>query len=187
VSAPLGPGLPESASSRSTSAAAAGPREGKEPAIGIEDRLATLGVELPPPPAAVASYVPVRVSGEHAYVSGQIAMSDGNLLHPGHLGSEVTIEQGREAARRCALQALAALREALGSLDRVEAVVQLSVFVSSAPGFTDQPKVANGASDLLVELFGEAGRHARAAVGVAELPLGAPVEVAMTVRIAASG
>ncbi|MFB3738898.1 MAG: RidA family protein [Candidatus Velamenicoccus archaeovorus] len=158
---------------------------GKEPTIGIEDRLATLGVELPPPPAPVASYVPVRVSGDLAFVSGQIAMSDGDLLHPGHLGAELTIEQGREAARRCALQALSALREALGTLDRVEGVVQVSVFVASAPGFTDQSKVANGASDLLVELFGEPGRHARAAVGVAELPLGAPVEVAMTVRIGA--
>jgi enamine deaminase RidA (YjgF/YER057c/UK114 family) len=160
---------------------------GKEPAIGVEDRITSLGLELPPVPVPVASYVPVRISGEHAYVSGQVAMSEGDLLHPGHLGSEVTIEQGREAARRCALQALAALREALGSLDRVEAIVQVSAFVASAPGFTDQPKVANGASDLLVEVFGDAGRHARAAVGVAELPLGAPVEVAMTVRIAASG
>lgn len=158
---------------------------GEEPVIGVEDRLAALGVELPPAPVPVASYVPVRVSGDHAFVSGQIAMTDGDLLHPGHLGSEIAIEQGREAARRCALQALSALREALGSLDRVREVVQLSVFVASAPGFTDQPKVANGASDLLVELFGDAGRHARAAVGVSELPLGAPVEVAMTVRIGA--
>jgi enamine deaminase RidA (YjgF/YER057c/UK114 family) len=105
------------------------------------------------------------------------------MLHPGKLGGEVSVEQGAEAARRCALQALAALREELGSLDRIRGIVQVSAFVASAPGFTDQPKVANGASDFLVEVFGEAGRHARAAVGVAELPLGAPVEVALVVEI----
>lgn len=135
----------------------------------------------------VASYIPVRISGGHAYVSGQVAMPDGNVLHPGHVGSDVSIEQGREAARRCALQALAVLKEALGSLDRVEEVVQVSVFVASAPGFTNQPQVANGASDLLVEVLGDAGKHARAAVGVAELPLDAPVEVALIARVAGAG
>ncbi len=143
-----------------------------------------LRIDLPPAPAPVASYVPVRVAGELAFVSGQIPMQDGDVLHRGRLGADVTLEQGQAAARRCALQALSALRDALGSLDRVLGIVQVTVFVASAPGFTDQPKVANGASDVLVEIFGDEGRHARAAVGVAELPLGASVEVAVTARIA---
>lgn len=149
----------------------------------IDERLTELGIELPPAPAPVASYVPVRVAGGLAFVAGQIPLDAGALLSPGKLGAEVSLEQGVEAARRCALQALAALRDALGSLDRVREVVKVDVFVASAPGFVDQPKVANGASDTLVEIFGDAGRHARAAVGVAELPLGASVEVAVLVAI----
>lgn len=150
----------------------------------VEDLLAELGIRLPPAAAAVASYVPVRVSGEHAFVAGQIPIEDGTVLSSGKLGADVTVEQGRDAARRCALQALSALREALGTLDRVKGIVKVDVFVASAPGFTEQPAVANGASDVLVEIFGEEGRHARAAVGVAELPLGASVEVAVVARIA---
>lgn len=149
----------------------------------VEELLANLGIQLPPAPAAIASYVPVRISGGHAFVSGQIPIEDGTVLSSGKVGAEVSVEQGREAARRCVLQALAALRSALGSLDRVKGIVRLDVFVASAPGFTDQPQVANGASDLLVEIFGEEGRHARAAVGVAELPLGASVEVALLARV----
>jgi enamine deaminase RidA (YjgF/YER057c/UK114 family) len=152
--------------------------------MGLEDLLTTLGITLPPVPTPVASYVPVRVSGELAFVSGQVPIVDGEVLHPGHVGREVTLEQAREAARRCALQALAALKGALGSLDRVRGIVQVSVFVASAPGFTDQPKVANGASDLFVELMGDQGKHARAAIGVAELPLGVPVEVTVVAAIA---
>ena len=135
----------------------------------IEERLAELGIELPPAAGPLASYVPVRVSGDHAFVAGQVPLEDGRLLVSGRLGADVSIEQGQQAARRCALQGLAALRDALGSLDRVRAIVRLEVFVTSAPGFTDQPKVANGASDVLVEIFGEEGRHARIAVGVGEL------------------
>lgn len=149
----------------------------------IEDVLAKLGIELPPASAPVASYVPVRRTGNLAFVSGQLPLQDGVLLFPGKLGAEVALEQGQEGARRCALQALAALREALGSLDAIRGIVQLSVFVASVPGFTDQPKVANGASDVLVEIFGDAGRHTRAAVGVAELPLGASVEVALVAEV----
>ena len=147
----------------------------------IEERLAELGIELPPFPAPVASYVPVRLAPGLAFVSGQIP--DGAKLHPGHLGDDVTIEQGQEAARRCALQALSALRDALGTLDAVTGIAKVEVFVASAPGFTDQPKVGNGASDLLLEIFGEAGRHARIAVGVVELPLGASVEVALVATV----
>jgi enamine deaminase RidA (YjgF/YER057c/UK114 family) len=149
----------------------------------IEERLAELGIELPPAAAPLASYVPVRIAGEHAFVSGQVPLDDGRPTTVGKLGKEISIEHGQAAARRCALQALAALRDALGSLDRVRGIVRLDVFVASAPGFTDQPKVANGASDLLVEVFGEEGRHARAAVGVGELPLGVPVEVAVVALV----
>jgi enamine deaminase RidA (YjgF/YER057c/UK114 family) len=150
----------------------------------VEDLLAELGIRLPPAAAPVASYVPVRISGEHAYVAGQIPIEDGTVLSSGKLGDDLTVEQGSEAARRCALQALSALREALGTLDHVKGIVKVDVFVASAPGFTQQPAVANGASDVLVEIFGEEGRHARAAVGVSELPLGASVEVAIVARIA---
>ncbi|MEW6060266.1 MAG: RidA family protein [Actinomycetota bacterium] len=151
--------------------------------MGIEELLTTLGIELPPAPKPVGSYMPVRVSGELAFVSGQVAIEEGQVLYPGHVGGNVTLEGGAAAARRCGLQALAALKDALGSLDRVHGIVQLQVFVASAPGFNDQPKVANGASDLFVEIFGDQGRHARAAVGVLELPLGASVEVAVVAQI----
>lgn len=147
------------------------------------ERLRGLGLELPEAPRPVANYVPVVVAGGLAFVAGQVATEGGAPLHRGRLGAEVSVEQGREAARRCALQALAALRAELGGFDRLERIVQVTVFVSSAPGFTDQPQVANGASDLLVEALGDAGRHARAAVGVAELPLGAPVEVALVAAV----
>jgi enamine deaminase RidA (YjgF/YER057c/UK114 family) len=151
--------------------------------MGVRDRLQELGIELPPPPKPVASYVPVVVSGGFAFVAGQVAMAEGTVQSPGKLGAEVSVGEGQAAARRCALQALAALEEELGDLDRVTRIVQVTVFVASGEGFTDQPKVANGASDVLVEVFGDAGRHARAAVGVAELPLGGPVEVAVIARV----
>jgi len=152
--------------------------------MGAEDAIARLGLELPPAPQPLASYVPVRVHGPMAYVSGQIPSIDGSVLHPGIVGAGVDVELAQEAARRGALQILSALREELGSLDRVAGVVQLSVFVASDPSFTQQPAVANAASDLLVEVFGDAGRHARAAVGVPSLPLGASVELAAVVALA---
>ena len=144
-----------------------------------------MGIELPPVPSPVASYIPVVVSGGLAFVAGQIPLSEGEVLVTGKLGAELDAVAGADAARRCAIQALAALRAELGSLDRIRRIVRLTVFVASAPGFTDQPKVANGASDLLGEVFGEPGKHARSAVGVAELPLGAPVEVEVTAEIEA--
>lgn len=149
----------------------------------IEDRLAELGIELPPTPAPVASYVPVRLAPGLAFVSGQVPFDGGTLLFPGHVGAEVTLEEARQGARRCALQALSAVRDALGSLDRVTGIVKVDVFVASAPGFTDQPKVANGASDVFVELLGDEGKHARVAVGVPDLPLGASVEVAVVAAV----
>lgn len=150
----------------------------------IEDRLAELGIELPPAPAPVASYVPVRLAPGLAFVSGQLPFDGATLLYPGHVGAEVSMEEAQDGARRCALQALSAIRDALGSLDVVAGIVKIEVYVASAPGFTDQPKVANGASDVLVQILGEEGKHARAAVGVAELPLGASVEVALVAAIA---
>jgi enamine deaminase RidA (YjgF/YER057c/UK114 family) len=151
--------------------------------VDAEARLRDLGIELPAPALPVASYIPVVVAGGLAFVSGQVPMADGAVRPTGKLGAEVDVEAGAEAARRCALQALSALRAELGSLDRIRRIVRVGVFVASSSGFTDQPKVGNGASDLLAEVFGEAGRHARAAVGVAELPLGAPVEVELTVEL----
>ena len=149
----------------------------------IEERLAELGIILPPAPQPVASYIPVKVVGDLAWVAAQIPMQDGAVTVAGKVGEEVTIDDANAGARRCALQALAALQAALGTLDRVKGIVKLDVFVASATGFTDHPKVANGASDLLVEVFGDEGRHARAAVGVPELPLGAAVEVALLVQV----
>lgn len=152
--------------------------------MGIEERLAAMNLELPPPPRAVASYLPVATVGNLAYVSGQVPMADGEIMYPGHVGAEVTLEQAQEAARQCALQALSALKAGLGSAERIARVGQVNVFVASAPGFTDQALVANGASDLLIGVLGDVGRHSRFAVGVAELPLNAPVEVAMVVEVA---
>src|SRR5438128_10080967 len=121
--------------------------------------IAERGIELPPPPQAVAAYVPVVISGRSASVAGQVAIVDGEIVHPGRLGYDVNSDEGREAAERCALQALAALRDALGgSFDRLERIVKLDVFVCSEPDFTQQPQVANAASELLVGVLGDAGR-----------------------------
>jgi enamine deaminase RidA (YjgF/YER057c/UK114 family) len=151
--------------------------------VSAEERLRELDLELPPPPNPVASYVPVAISGNLAFVSGQVPMAEGKLLVRGKVGQDLDVQGGADAARRCAIQCLAALRAELGSLDRVRRVVKVTVFVASAPGFTEQPKVANGASDLLVDVFGDPGRHARVAVAAPELPLGAPVEVELIAEV----
>lgn len=143
--------------------------------MSIEARLSELGIVLPDAAAPVASYVPVVVSGGFAYVSGQLPFLDGVLVK-GKLGDDVELADGMDAARACGLMILAQLKNA-GVLDDVERVVKLGAFVNSTPDFTDQPKVANGASDLMLEVFGDAGRHARAAVSAPSLPLGAAVEV----------
>jgi enamine deaminase RidA (YjgF/YER057c/UK114 family) len=149
-----------------------------------ERRLQELGIDLPPVARPVASYVPVVITGSLAFVAGQVPLSDGRPTLTGKLGSDVSVEDGIAAARQCALQAMAALRAELGTLDRIRRVVRVGVFVASAAGFFDQSKVANGASDVLTEVFGDDGRHARAAVGVAELPLGVPVEVEVLAEVA---
>ena len=145
-------------------------------------RLAELGVELPEVAAPVASYVPAARTGQLVFTSGQLPFVKGSLAATGKVGDDISPEEAKAHARTCALNALAAV-DALVGLDKVTRVVKLVGFVASAEGFTGQPAVINGASDLLGEVFGEAGRHARAAVGVAELPLGAPVEVELIVEI----
>jgi enamine deaminase RidA (YjgF/YER057c/UK114 family) len=142
----------------------------------IDAKLAELGITLPEPAAPVAAYVPVVVAGGLAHVSGQLPFIDGALVK-GRLGEEVGLDDGYAAARACGLMILAQVKAALGSLDRVERVVKLGGFVSSTRAFTDQPKVVNGASELMAQVFGDAGKHARSAVGVPVLPLGAAVEV----------
>lgn len=151
--------------------------------MSIDARLAELGITLPEAAAPVASYVPVVVSGGMAYVSGQLPFVDGKLV-TGRLGENVSVEDGQAAARACGLMILAQLKAALIPLDKVERVVKLGGFVNSTPDFTDQPKVVNGASDLMAEVFGDAGKHARAAVGVPSLPLGAAVEVDAIIALA---
>jgi enamine deaminase RidA (YjgF/YER057c/UK114 family) len=148
----------------------------------IDDRLAALGLTLPEPAAPVAAYVPVVVSGGLAHVSGQLPFVDGKLV-TGRLGEDVSLEDGVVAAQACGVMILAQLKAALGSLDRVERVVKLGAFVNSTGDFTDQPKIANGASELMVAVFGDAGKHARSAVGVPVLPLGAAVEVDAIVAV----
>jgi len=146
-------------------------------------KLAELGITLPQVVPPLAAYLPAVQTGNHVYVSGQLPMIEGKLPLTGKVGAEVTAEQGAELARTCAVNVLAAI-EALVGLGRVVKIVKVSGFVASAPGFTGQPAVVNGASNLFGEVFGEQGRHARSAVGVAELPLGAPVEVEAIIEVA---
>jgi enamine deaminase RidA (YjgF/YER057c/UK114 family) len=142
-----------------------------------ESRLAQLGITLPPAPAPVAAYIPFRRSGNLLYISGQIPMREGKLIAQGSLPGEVSPDIGRECARQCVLNGLAVARAALGSLDAIRQIIRVGCFVASQPAYYDQPRIANAASELLVEIFGERGKHARAAVGSIALPLGAPVEV----------
>ena len=151
--------------------------------MSFDARLAELGIVLPETSPALASYVPVMVHGNTAFVSGQLPFIDGKLV-TGTVGDDVDMDRAIAAARACGLMILAQVRAALGSLDRVEKVVKLGGFVASAPHFIEQHKVANGASDLMQEVFGDAGRHARAAVGVPSLPLGAAVEVDAVLALA---
>jgi enamine deaminase RidA (YjgF/YER057c/UK114 family) len=150
----------------------------------ILGRLDELSLELPPIPEPVASYIPVTQVGAIVFVAGQVAMVDGRLMHPGRLGQHVSVEMGQEAAARAALQSLSAIRGHLGdSLDRLVRLLQVTVYVAADAEFIEHPTVANGASDLLVAVLGPDGRHARAAVGVASLPLGASVEVTVTAEV----
>ena len=151
--------------------------------MSIDQRLTELGIELPQAAAPVAAYVPAVERSGMLHISGQISFAEDGSLIKGRLGDDVDLEGGIAAARRCGIMLLAQMKAALGSLDRVEKIVKLGVFVNSSPDFVDQPKVANGASELMQEVFGEAGRHARSAVGVAVLPLGVAVEVDAIVAV----
>jgi enamine deaminase RidA (YjgF/YER057c/UK114 family) len=153
----------------------------------IEKRLMALGLRLPAPRAPAFQYVPVAIHRDVAYVSGQLPRAGEGMVSTGKVGEEVSVEQAQNAARICILQGLACLKQALGNLDQVERILKVTGFVASAQGFVEQPAVIDAASQLLVDLFGDAGRHARSAVGVAELPRSSPVEIEMVVAIRASG
>ena len=150
----------------------------------VDERLAELGITLPTVVPPVAAYIPAVVAGNLVYTSGQLPMVDGVLPATGKLGAEVSAEQGKELARQSALNALAAVGSVIGSLDRITRIVKVVGFVASDPAFTGQPGVINGASEVLGEIFGDAGVHARSAVGVAVLPLDSPVEVELIVEFA---
>ena len=147
-----------------------------------EERLADLGLSVPKVAKPVAAYVPALRSGNYVYTSGQLPMRDGELMMTGKVGGEVSQDEAVECARQCALNGLAAVRAELGDLSKVKQIVKVVVFVASTPDFTGQPLVANGVSELFGEVFGEAGRHARSAVGVTVLPLDSPVEVELVVE-----
>jgi len=153
--------------------------------MSIENRIAELGLALPVPAVPVAAYVPAVEAGGLLHISGQLPFDDGALM-TGRLGEDRDIDFGARAAEKCGLMLVAQIKAALGSLDRVERIVKLGAFISSAATFTDQPKVANGASELMVAIFGDAGRHARSAVGVPVLPLGAVVEIDAIVAVRAA-
>ena len=146
-------------------------------------RLAELGLTIPEVAKPVAAYIPAIRSGNHVYTSGQLPMRDGQLMYVGKVGGEISPEEAVECAQQCALNALAAIQAEVGSLDAVKRIVKVVCFVASTPDFTGQPQVANGVSELLGDVFGEAGRHARSAVGVPVLPLDAPVEVELLVEV----
>ena len=148
-----------------------------------EERLAELGLSVPDVAKPVATYVPAVRSGSYVYTSGQLPMREGQLLATGKVGGEVTAEEATECARQCALNAIAAVRAQVGELSNVKRIVKVVAFVASTPDFTGQPGVANGASELFGDVFGEAGQHARSAVGVPVLPLDAPVEVELLVEV----
>ncbi len=150
----------------------------------MEDRLRDLGYELPPVPNAAGSYVPTTRTGALIFTAGQLPFKEGQLSYTGKVGREVSTEEAQEAARLCALNALAAVKAEAGSLENVSRVVKVTGYVASAAGFNGQPGVMNGASDFIGEVFGNRGLHARSAVGVAELPLDAPVEIELIVELA---
>ncbi len=151
--------------------------------MSVEATLNTLGIELPALPKPVASYVPAVLAGDLLYLSGMLPFRDGQVVITGKLGEEISVERGAEAAKLALLNALAVVRHELGSLDRVQRIVRVVGHVASAAGFVQQPAVINGASDLLVQIFGESGRHARVALGAAELPMHAAIELELLVQI----
>lgn len=152
-------------------------------AMTIEEKLLSMGIELPVPPAPVASYVPVVQAGNLCFVSGQLPVKDGRVVAAGSVPTSLTVDEAKEAARVCAINILSQLKAYLGSLDRVKRIVRLNGYVQSDNGFYNQPQVMNGASDFMVEVFGELGKHSRIAVGVKELPMNAAVEIDAVVEV----
>jgi enamine deaminase RidA (YjgF/YER057c/UK114 family) len=148
-----------------------------------EVRIGQLGLNLPDIPVPLASYIPAKQSGNLIFTAGQLPMVNGALISTGHLGQDVEIEEAKNAARICTLNALAAIKGVIGDLDRIKQVVRVVGYVASVPTFTQQPAIVNGASELLLEIFGEKGKHARSAVGMAVLPLNASVEIELTVEV----
>jgi len=149
----------------------------------IEEKINQLGFTLPIAPKPLASYVPAVRTGDLVFTAGQLPIKDGSLAFKGKLGKDLSEDEGKKAAQVCALNCLSVIKNEIGNLDNIEKIIKLTVFVSSADGFINHPQVANGASDLIKEIFGENGKHVRSAVGVAELPLNAPVEIDMIVKI----
>ena len=151
--------------------------------VNIENRLGQIGLKLPDVPKPVAAYIPAKQSGNLVFTAGQLPMVNGELISKGLLGQDVEIDEANKAARICTLNALAAIKGVIGDLDRIKQIVRVVGYVASVPTFTQQPAVVNGASELLLEIFGENGKHARSAVGMAVLPLNASVEIELTVEI----
>jgi enamine deaminase RidA (YjgF/YER057c/UK114 family) len=149
----------------------------------FEEKLKQLGITIPETVKPLAAYIPAMQIGNLVMTSGQVPISAGAVKYSGKVGKELSEEEGKAAAKLCALNCLSAIKSVIGSLDKIKRVVKLTVFVSSAEGFTAQPKVANGASEFIVEIFGEAGKHVRSAVGVSELPLNSAVEIEMIVEL----
>ena len=149
----------------------------------VEEKIKELGFEIPEAPKPLAAYVPALATNDFVFTAGQLPSVKGELKYKGKVGQDLTEEEGRKAAEICALNCLGAIKGITGSLDKIDRIIKLTVFVNSAEGFTGQPKVANGASELIGKIFGDNGRHARSAVGVNELPLDAPVEVEMIVKL----
>jgi enamine deaminase RidA (YjgF/YER057c/UK114 family) len=149
----------------------------------LEEKLKQMGVTIPEVVKPLAAYIPATQIGNLVMTSGQVPISNGTVMYSGKIGKDLTEEEGMKAAKLCALNCLSAIRSVIGSLDKIKRVVKLTVFVSSAEGFTAQPKVANGASEFIGEVFGDAGKHVRSAVGVSELPLNSAVEIEMVVEV----
>jgi enamine deaminase RidA (YjgF/YER057c/UK114 family) len=149
----------------------------------IEEKIKELGFEIPEAPQPLAAYTPAVQVGDMVYTSGQVPIEKGELKYAGKVGFDLTVEEGQKAAEICALNGLSAIKGVINDLDKIEKILKVTVFVNSADGFTDQPKVANGASEMLRNIFGDAGRHVRSAVGVNELPIDSAVEIEMIVKV----
>jgi len=149
----------------------------------VEEKIKELGFTLPETPKPLAAYIPAIRTGDYVYTSGQVPFADGELMYSGKIGFDLTIEEGQKAAELCALNGLSSIKSEIGDLNKIEQIVKVTVFVNSADGFTDQPKVANGASEFLGKIFGESGKHVRSAVGVNELPADSAVEVEIIVKV----